>query len=159
MTFPASWHLAHCQRQGCSAGGWITCFEPIEESGGLFTVYPPSPDLSFIVARMAEVALDKGSDLSACLRIAHLLDRLGLEDTSLRYFGCAPHGEELRAWVEDVYLPVARTYLGSGPGSEALDSRLRAAREEALRPGTWINLKRTVAMGRKPWPPRCPSGS
>ncbi|MGA2083344.1 MAG: hypothetical protein ABSH53_22450 [Holophaga sp.] len=99
---------------------------------------------------MLEVALDKGTDHSACLRIAHLLDRLGLEDTALRYFGRAPHGEELRAWVEEVYLPIARTYLGSGPGAEAVEQRLRAAREEALRPGTWINLKRTVAMGRKP---------
>lgn len=131
-------------------GGWITCFEPLQDAPGMFSVYPPCPNLAFFVNQMMEVGRDKGSDHDVCIKAAHLLDRLGMEDTRLCYFGCAPHGEELRAWVEDVFLPISRTYLLSRFQPGYLDQRLRLAQAEAARPGTWIDLKRTMVMGRKP---------
>jgi SAM-dependent methyltransferase len=131
-------------------GGWIACYEPIQEGSGMFDMFPPCPALAFLVREMLEEARERGSDLSAGLRIAHLLDRLGMADTRLRYFGDAPHAEELREWVQDIFLPIARTFLSSRFQPDFLDARMQAALEQALRPGTWINLKRTVVLGRKP---------
>jgi SAM-dependent methyltransferase len=131
-------------------GGWIACFEPIQEGPGLFDPYPACPDLDFLVREMLQAARERGSDLGAGIRIAHLLDRLGLADTRLRYFGDAPHGSELQEWVQDIFLPIARTFLAGRYRPEYLEARMAAALEQALRPGTWINLKRTVVLGRRP---------
>jgi SAM-dependent methyltransferase len=131
-------------------GGWIACFEPVQDVRAMFEAYPPCPNLAFIVEQMAAVGRERGSDHAVGLKIAHALDRLGLEDTALRYFGAAPHGEELRAFVEDVYLSIARPYLIGRLNPDYLDRRLELALAEALRPGTWIDLKRTLILGRKP---------
>jgi len=139
-----------CLTRALKPGGWIVCFEPIQEGHGLFDVYPPCEDLLFLADQIVGVCRDQGTDLSVGLKIANLLDHLGLEDTALRYFGSAPHGEALRAWVEDIFLPIVKTYLGSRFQPEYLERRLGLALEQSRRPGTWIDLKRTAVLGRKP---------
>ena len=131
-------------------GGWITCFEPIHEPRGMFDSYPACDNLMFFVDQVQEVCRERGTNLAVGLKIAHALDTLGLEATALRYFGEAPHGEDLRIWVEEIFLPIAKTYLRSRFQPEFLEGRLRLAREEAARPGTWINLKRSMVMARAP---------
>lgn len=133
-------------------GGWIACFEPVQDRHGLFDSHPPCPEMTFLVDQLRVVCEERGSDFRAGLRIAHTLDRLGLEDTALRYFGSAPRGPVLKAYVEDVFLPIARPYLADRLRPGELDRRLAAAMTEVLRPGTWINVKQTLALGRKPRP-------
>jgi SAM-dependent methyltransferase len=137
-------------RAALKPGGWIACYEPLQEGAGLFDAYPACPALAFLVREMLEEARERGSDLAAGIRIAHLLDRLGMTETRMRYFGDAPHGEDLREWVQEIFLPIARTFLSSRFQPDFLETRMAAALQEALRPGTWINLKRTVTLGRKP---------
>jgi hypothetical protein len=133
-------------------GGWIACFEPVQDRHGLFDSHPPCPEMAFLVDQLRAVCEERGSDFRAGLRIARALEALGLEDTALRYFGSAPRGPVLRTYVEDVFLPIARPYLAERLRPGELDRRLAAALEEVLRPGTWINVKQTVALGRKPRP-------
>jgi SAM-dependent methyltransferase len=137
----------------CSAlrpGGWILCLEPLQNRDRLFNVHPPCPNLELLMDRMAEVARDRGSDLSVGLKIAHHLEALGLEQVTVRYFGEAAHGEDRRAWVEDIFLPIARTYLAPRLDPLELDSLVRMATAEAARPFTWADIKRAVVRGRKP---------
>jgi SAM-dependent methyltransferase len=131
-------------------GGWIACFEPVQDRHGMFDSFPPCPELGFLVDQLRIACEQRGSDFRAGLRIAHALDGLGLEDTALRYFGSAPRGPVLEAYLEEVFLPIARPCLADRLRPGELERRLAAARAEIRRPGTWINLKQTVVLGRKP---------
>lgn len=130
-------------------GGWILCLEPLQNRDRLFNLHPPCPHVDELMERMAEAASERGSDLSVGLKIAHHLEAMGLEEVSLRYFGEAAHGEDCRAWVQDVCLPIARAYLVTRLDPIELDDLLRKAREEAARPFTWADIKRGVVRGRR----------
>ena len=151
--------LAHVQelegtlQRLCTAlkpGGWILCLEPLQSRERLFNVHPPCPHLDELMERMGEAARDCGSDLSVGLKIAHHLEALGLEEVSLRYLGEAAHGEDCRAWVQDIVLPIARTYLVNRLDPVELDELLRRAQAEAARPFTWADIKRGAVRARRP---------
>ena len=131
-------------------GGWITCYEPMQNKDRLFSMHPPCPHLDLIMDRMAEAARERGSDLSVGLKIARHLQVLGLEQVGVRYFGEAVQGEDCRAWIQEVFLPIARTYLCSRLQPGPLERLFRDAAVEAARPFTWADIKRAVVRGRKP---------
>ena len=130
-------------------GGWMICFEPSQGTGPFFEVYPPCPHLEFLVDRTGTVARENGSDLAVALKVAHNLDRLGMKDVAMRYFGEAVSGENLRTWIQDVFLPLAHTWLSPRLGADEVERRIEAGLEEMSRPFVWADLKRTVIMGRK----------
>jgi hypothetical protein len=84
------------------------------------------------------------------LRIAHLLDRAGLEDAVLRSYGCALQGRDAALCVRDVFLPLARAYLRGLWEPEPLERRIRAAEAEASQPHLWLDYRRAVVLARKP---------
>lgn len=131
-------------------GGWIACFEPMHQSRRFLDHHPHCPNLDFLMDRLTEVAAERGSDLSAALKIAHHLDRLGLADLGLRDFGVALQGQEASRCAREVFLPLARAYLRSRWEPELLERRLEAARQEAALPHLWLDYRRAVVLARRP---------
>ena len=141
-------------------GGWIACFEPLQGSDRMFNLHPPCPKLDRLMDRMAEVARARGSDFSVALKIAHHLEQMGLEAVAVRSFGEATHGAEARSGIQEVFLPIVRTYLLSQLAPAALDALLAEAQAEAAaHPSLWVDLKRTIVLGRKPAAPQGPRSS
>ena len=131
-------------------GGWIACFEPIQQSHRFCAIHPPCSNLDFLMDRLMEVVEERGSDLSVALKIAHHLDRMGLEEVTLRNFGTAPHGEDAATTILEVFLPLARAYLRHRWDPDQLDRRLEAASREATLPHLWLDFRRAVVLARKP---------
>ncbi|BDU78554.1 class I SAM-dependent methyltransferase [Mesoterricola sediminis] len=131
-------------------GGWIACFEPVEQGRRFCSVQPPCPNLELLGDQILEVARERGSDLGVGLTIVHQLDRMGLEAPSLRAYGAALHGAAAGTCAREVIVPLARAYLRNRWDPEALDRRIAAALEEAGRPHLWLHFHRAVAMARKP---------
>ena len=153
--------LAHVQELGqtlariaaaLKPGGWVACFEPIQQSRRFSEVHPDCPNLSFLMDRMTEEAADRGSDLAVSLKIAHHLERLGMEATTLKDYGAALHGADAAFCIRDVFLPLARTYLQQSLDRAHLEERLEAAAREALLPHLWMDFRRAVVLARKPNP-------
>jgi SAM-dependent methyltransferase len=134
-------------------GGWFACFEPAHQGDTFMSVHPPSPNLEWLARAMVEEGRALGSDFAVAFRIAAHLERLGLTNLSVRYFGEAARGEDARSFVRDVFLPFARAYLAPRLVAADLDRRLEAALGESLQPGLWIDYRRTVVLGRKGAPP------
>jgi len=131
-------------------GGWLAGFEPAQGNGRLFELHPPCPALETLVHRMAAVLVEKGSDLGVGLKIAHHLDRLGLEDVTMRSFGEAVHGEHLHTWIQEIFIPLVQTWLAARLDPLELDRLLATALEETAQTYVWADLRRTVILGRKP---------
>lgn len=131
-------------------GGWIACFEPLQQSRSFAQSQPPSPNLDFLLDQLLEVVELRGSDLAVSLKIAHLLDRLGLEAVTLRDFGLGLHGEDAVTCIREVFLPLVRAYLRHRWDPEALARRLRAADQEARTAHLWLDHRRAVVLARRP---------
>lgn len=131
-------------------GGWIACFEPVQQSRRFCDLQPPCPNLDFLMDRFLDVVEARGSDLSVGLRIAHHLDRLGLEGTTLRNYGTAIHGEDVAVCIREVFLPLVWTYLRHRWEPELLERRLEAGSREASTPHLWLDLRRAVVLARRP---------
>jgi SAM-dependent methyltransferase len=130
-------------------GGWIACFEPVQQSRRFCDFHPPCPNLGFLMDQLLQEVGDRGTDLSVGLKIAYHLERWGLEDTVLRSYGAALHGEDALACARDVFLPLARAYLAHLWEPDLLEQRLAAAAEEAERTALWVDLRRAVVLARK----------
>lgn len=131
-------------------GGWIACFEPVQQSRRFCDFHPPCSNLGFLMDQLLQEVGDRGTDLSVGLKIAYHLDHAGLEDTTLRSYGAALHGGDALACVRDVFLPLARAYLNHRWEEDLLERRLAAAAEEAERASLWADLRRAVVLARKP---------
>lgn len=131
-------------------GGWIACFEPVQQSKRYCHLHPPCPNLDFLMDHLMHVVEERGSDLAVGLKIAHLLDRMGMEDTTLRNYGNALHGEDALVCIRDVFLPLVRSYLRHDLEPEHLERRLEAAARESVLPHLWMDFRRAVVLGRKP---------
>jgi|GEM_PF-2595364 len=131
-------------------GGWIACYEPVQQSRRFCEVHPPCPNLEFLMDRLLEVVEERGSDLSVGLKIAQKLDALGMADTVLRNFGCAVHGEDARICLQEVFLPLAQAYLRHRWERELLERRCRAGAQEASTRNLWLDMRRAVVLARKP---------
>jgi SAM-dependent methyltransferase len=131
-------------------GGWIACFEPIQQSPRFCSIHPPCSNLDFLLDRLMEVVEERGSDLSVALKIAHHLDRMGLEEVTLRNYGNALHGQDAATTILEVFLPLARAYLRHRWDPHLLDRRLEAASGEAALPHLWLDFRRAVVLARKP---------
>ena len=131
-------------------GGWLACFEPVQQSRRFCALHPPCPNLEFLMDRLLEVVAERGSDLDVALKIAHHLDRLGLEEVVLRDYGRALHGEDMQACVRETFLPLVRAYLRHRWAAESLERRVEAAAREAALPHVWLDFRRTVVLARKP---------
>ena len=131
-------------------GGWLACFEPIQQSRRFCELHPPCANLDFLLDRLMEVVEERGSDLAVALKIAHHLDRMGLEDVVLRNYGTALHGEDVAVNIRQVFLPLVRTYLRHRWEPDLLERRLEAAGREAAQPHVWMDFRRAVVLGRKP---------
>jgi SAM-dependent methyltransferase len=130
-------------------GGWIACFEPIQQSHRFCAIHPPCSNLDFLMDRLLEVVEERGSDLSVALKIAHHLDRMGLEEVTLRNFGTALHGEDAVTTVQEIFLPLARAYLRHRWEPELLERRIEAGSREACLPHLWMDFRRAVVLARK----------
>jgi SAM-dependent methyltransferase len=132
-------------------GGWLVCFEPFQQSRSFCEVYPPCPNLQFILEGVATEARERGSDLSLSLKLVHFLDRMGMGSCALRDFGSALHGADAAAMINQVMLPLAKSYLGSTLSPEELAHRLGLAAKEGDQPHLWLDCRRAVTMARKPF--------
>jgi SAM-dependent methyltransferase len=132
-------------------GGWIACFEPVAQAQCFAGIHPACPNLDFLMDQLLNVVTERGSDLAVALKIAHHLERLGLEDPLLRNYGCALRGEDAVDCLRKVFLPLARTYLRHRWEPESLERRLEAAALEAGLPNLWVDLRRAVVLARKPF--------
>ncbi|WP_316413375.1 class I SAM-dependent methyltransferase [Mesoterricola silvestris] len=139
-------HLARALKPG----GWIACFEPVQQSRRFAEIHPPCPNLDFLMDRLLDMVESRGSDLSVSLKIAHHLDRLGLEEVALRNYGAALHGEDARVCLRDVFLPLAWAYLRHRWEPGLLERRMEAAAREAPAPHLWLDLRRAVTLARRP---------
>lgn len=137
-------------------GGWIACFEPVQQSRRFCDFHPPCASLGFLMDQLLQEVGDRGTDLSVGLKIAYHLERWGLEDTVLRSYGAALHGEDALACARDVFLPLARAYLAHLWEPDLLDHRLATAAEEAERTALWVDLRRAVVLARRPPQPAGP---
>jgi len=151
--------LAHVQElegalvrltEALKPGGWLACFEPVQQSRRFCSLHPPCSNLDFLLDRLVEVVEERGSDLAVALKIAHHLDRMGMEEVTLRNYGTALHGEDVVTNIREVFLPLARTYLRHRWEPEALERRLEAAWREAALPHLWMDFRRAVVLARKP---------
>jgi SAM-dependent methyltransferase len=140
--------LARIQ-ESLKPGGWVACFEPVAQTQRFAGIHPPCPNLEFLMDQLLAVVTERGSDLGVALKIAHHLERLGLEDPVLRSFGCALRGDDAMACLRKVFLPLARTYLRHRWEPDLLERRLEAALREAAQPQLWIDLRRAVVLARK----------
>ncbi len=131
-------------------GGWIASFEPVHQAQRLSDLHPPCPNLEFLMDRLLDVAEGRGSDLSVGLKIAHHLERLGLQDTELRDYGSAMHGEDARVCIREVFLPLAWAYLRHRWEPGLLERRMEAAAREVPAPHLWLDFRRAVVLGRRP---------
>ena len=131
-------------------GGWLACFEPIQQAWHFGDAQPECPNVWYLLDRVMEEAQARGTDLSVALKLAHHLERLGLADTVLRDFGCALHGEDATDCLRKVMLPLARTYLQNVLAPEDLERRLAAAAREAGQPHLWVDFRRAVVLARRP---------
>jgi len=131
-------------------GGWIACFEPVQQARRFSDIHPPCPNLDFLMDRLLDVVEARGSDLSVGLKIAHHLERLGLAETELRNYGSALHGEDALLCIQEVFLPLARAYLRHRWEPGLLERRLEAATREALAPHLWLDFRRAVVLARRP---------
>jgi SAM-dependent methyltransferase len=132
-------------------GGWLACFEPLQQARSFCEVYPPCPNLQFILEALATEARERGSDLSLSLKLVQHLDRMGLVSCALRDFGSALRGAEAATMVNQVMLPLAKSYLGAALAPEELAQRLEWASKEVDQPHLWLDCRRAVTMGRKPF--------
>ena len=131
-------------------GGWIACFEPVHQSREFCHLHPPCPMLSALMNEVLEVVEGRGSDLSVSLKIAHRLDHMGMEETVLRNFGAALHGDDLLVCIREVFLPLAKAYLRDRGEAELLQRHLNTAAKEAALPHLWMDFRRAVVLARKP---------
>ena len=131
-------------------GGWLACFEPAQQARRFFALHPPCPNLEFLMDRLLEIVAERGSDLDVALKIAHHLDRLGLEEVVLRDYGRALHGEDMATCARETFLPLVRAYLRHRWEPDLLERRLEAAAVEATVPHLWLDFRRTVVLARKP---------
>ena len=131
-------------------GGWIACFEPAQQARQFCDLHPPCPSLSFLMDHLLEEVLARGSDLSVGLKLAHDLERLGMEETVMRNYGAALHGEDLQTCLREVFLPLAGAYLRRRWEPGILASHLDAAAQEATLPHLWLDFRRSVVLARKP---------
>ena len=131
-------------------GGWLACFEPTMQARHFCEVHPPCPNFAFLMNSVLEVVEERGSDLSVGLKVAHHLDRMGLDETVLRSFGTALHGEDVATCIREVFLPLVRSYLRHRWEPRLLEQRLEAASQEAATPNLWMDFRRTVVLGRRP---------
>jgi ubiquinone/menaquinone biosynthesis C-methylase UbiE len=131
-------------------GGWLACFEPMLQTRRFTELYPPCPNLDFLMDRLLEVVQERGSDLSVSLKLAHHLERMGLEDVALKDFGAALRGPDATGCLRDVFLPLARAYLRQRWEPELLERRLEAAAQEASQPHLWVDFRRVAVVARRP---------
>lgn len=131
-------------------GGWIACFEPVQQARRFSDIHPPCPNLDFLMDRLLDVVEARGSDLSVGLKIAHHLERLGLAETELRNYGSALHGEDALLCIREVFLPLAWAYLRHRWEPGLLERRLEAASREAPTPHLWLDFRRAVVLARRP---------
>lgn len=131
-------------------GGWLACFEPIHHSGRFCEVHPPCPNLHALVDQVTEEVRSRGSDLAVSLKLAHLLDRKGMEDVVLRDYGRALHGEDAMVCLREVFLPLAKAYLPKRLPAERLAGHLEGAAQEAAQPHLWVDVRRAVVLTRNP---------
>ena len=134
-------------------GGWIACFEPVQQSPRFCGTHPPCPNLDRLMDNLLEVVEERGSDLSVGLKIAHHLDRMGMEATVLRNYGTALHGEEAVFCIQKVFLPLVKAYLRHKLEPEQLERILQAAAQEVTLPHLWLDFRRSVILAQKPWSP------
>lgn len=131
-------------------GGWIACFEPVQQSGPFCQLHPPCPKLSVLMDQVLEVVASRGTDLSVSLKLAHRLDQLGMEHTVLHDFGSALHGEDLIFCLREVFLPLAKAYLRDHLEPGLLERNLEAAAQEATLPHLWLDFRRAVVLAQAP---------
>jgi SAM-dependent methyltransferase len=131
-------------------GGWIACFEPAQQARQFCELHPPCPNLSLLMDHLLEEVQARGSDLSVGLKLAHGLERLGLEETVMRSYGTALHGEDLQTCIREVFLPLVGAYLRHRFPPGDLASRMDAAAQEATLPHLWLDFRRSVVLARKP---------
>jgi len=131
-------------------GGWLACFEPAQQARRFFALHPPCPNLEFLMDQLLEIVAERGSDLDVALKIAHHLDRLGMEEVVLRDYGRALHGEDMATCARETFLPLVRSYLRHRWEPDLLERRLEAAALEATLPHLWLDFRRAVVLARKP---------
>ena len=133
-------------------GGWLACFEPIHHARRFCELHPPCPSLHALLEQVGEEVKTRGSDLAVSLKLAHLLDRMGLEEVVLRDYGRALHGEDAVTCLREVFLPLAKAYLPRRMPAALLAEHLATAAEEAGQPQLWVDVRRAVVLARKPLP-------
>ena len=131
-------------------GGWIACFEPVQQTQRFCGVHPPCPTLDRLMDDLLEVVEARGSDLSVALKIAHHLERVGMEATVLKNYGTALHGEDALFCIQQVFLPLVQAYLRPNRDPHHLDRALRAVAQEITQPHLWMDFRRSVVLARKP---------
>ena len=131
-------------------GGWIACFEPVQQAQRFCPIHPPCPNLDLLMDQLQEVVRERGSDLAVALKVAHHLERLGMAGTCLRDYGAALGGAEATACIREVLLPLARAFLKGHWPAETLARSLEAAAAEAATPHLWVDMRRAVVLARKP---------
>lgn len=131
-------------------GGWVACLEPIQQNRRFCELHPPCPSLEFLMDRLRLVVLERGSDMAVALKIAHGLERRGLEDIVLRDYGKALHGADAPLCIREVLLPLARAYLRDRLDPAELERRLGESLGEASTPHLWLDFRRAVVLGRRP---------
>jgi hypothetical protein len=101
--------------------------------------------------RMMEEVQERGSDLAVSLKLAHHLDRMGMQGTVLKDYGTGLHGEDAVVCIRKVFLPLAKAYLQRAVAPEQLADSLEAGMEEAAQPHLWLDYRRAVVLARKPF--------
>jgi len=129
-------------------GGWLACFEPVHQSSRFCQLHPPCANLDVLLDSLVEEVESRGTDLSVGLKIAHHLDRMGLEEVTLRNYGTALRGEDTAFNIREVFMPLARAYLRHRWEPALLARRLEAADREAGLPHLWMDLRRAVILAR-----------